>query len=312
MTEIHGTCGDGFESVRAAMDSNFDQGQELGASVAVTVAGEPVVDLWAGDADQHGRPWEQDTIVNVYSTTKTMAATCMLMLADRGELDFDAPVATYWPEFAANGKEAVLVRHVMSHSAGVSGFDPPIAPEDLYDWDAVTTQLAGQAPWWEPGPQSGYHAVTQGFLQGEILRRITGRSIGSFFRDEVATPLGADFHIGLDESEDHRVADLVPPDMALAAAGIELDSMAARTLLSCPLNGTEPRTHAWRRLRSRQREAPATPGPSAGCTPHWPAVARSTVCASCRRPGSSASSPSRPTAPIWCSARRCASVWVSV
>jgi len=175
-----------------------------------------------------------------------MAATCMLMLADRGELDFDAPVATYWPEFAANGKEAVLVRHVMSHSAGVSGFDPPIAPEDLYDWDAVTTQLAGQAPWWEPGPQSGYHAVTQGFLQGEILRRITGRSIGSFSRDEVATPLGADFHIGLDESEDHRVADLVPPDMALAAAGIELDSMAARTLLSCPLNGTEPRTRAWR------------------------------------------------------------------
>ncbi len=246
MTEIHGLCRDGFESVRTAMSANFDQGLELGASVAVTVAGEPVVDLWAGDADQKGRPWEKDTIVNVYSTTKTMAATCVLMLADRGELDLDAPVSSYWPEFAANGKEGVRVRHVMSHSAGVSGFEPAIAPEGLYDWDAITTQLAGQAPWWEPGTQSGYHSVTQGFLQGEIVRRITGRSIGTFFREEVAAPLGADFHIGLDASQDDRVADLVPPDMALAAAGIDPDSMAARTLLSCLLTGTEPRTRAWR------------------------------------------------------------------
>ncbi|MDX6326841.1 MAG: hypothetical protein QOK15_3195, partial [Nocardioidaceae bacterium] len=160
--------------------------------------------------------------------------------------DLDAPVSTYWPEFAANGKEGVLVRHVMSHTAGVSGFDPAIAPEDLYDFDAVVDQLAGQSPWWKPGTQSGYHAVTQGFLQGEIVRRVTGRSIGTFFREEVATPLGADFHIGLPASEDGRVADLVAPDMALAAAGIDMDSIAARTLLSCPLTGMEPRTRAWR------------------------------------------------------------------
>jgi CubicO group peptidase (beta-lactamase class C family) len=246
MTEIHGTCRDGFESVRTAMRANFDQGQELGACVFVTVAGEPVVDLWAGDADEHGRPWEQDTIVNVYSTTKTMAATCVLMLADRGELDLNAPVSTYWPEFAANGKEDIRVRHVMSHTAGVSGFDPAIAPEDLYDFKAITTQLAGQTPWWESRTQSGYHAVTQGFLQGELVQRITGRSIGTFFREEVATPLGADFHIGLPASEDDRVAELVPPDMSVMADAIDPDSLAARTLLSCLLTGTEPRTREWR------------------------------------------------------------------
>lgn len=246
MTEIHGTCDLKFEPVRAAMLANFEQGLELGASVAVTLAGEPVVDLWAGDADEHDRPWEQDTIVNVYSTTKTMAATCVLMLMDRGEVDPDAPVSTYWPEFAGNGKDGVLVRHVMSHTAGLSGFDPSIGPEDLYDFTGVTKHLAAQTPWWEPGTASGYHAITQGFLQGEIVRRVTGRSIGTFFRDEVAAPLGADFHIGLDASQDHRVADLVPPDMAVAAEGIDPDSLAARTLLSCPLDGTEPRTRAWR------------------------------------------------------------------
>ena len=246
MTEIHGSCKADFEPVHAAMLRNFEQDLELGASVAVTVAGEPVVDLWAGEADEHGRPWEEDTIVNVYSTTKTMAATCVLMLIDRGEIDLDAPVSTYWPEFAANGKDGVLVRHVMSHSTGVSGFEPAIGPEDLYDFEAVASQLAGQAPWWKPGTASGYHAVTQGFLQGEIVRRVTGRSIGTFFREEVALPLGADFHIGLDASEDHRVADLVPPDLALAAEGIDPDSLGARTLLSCPLDGTEPRTRAWR------------------------------------------------------------------
>ncbi len=246
MTEIHGTCDDGFEPVKAAMVANFDSGQELGASVCVTLAGTPVVDLWAGDADQHGRPWEADTIVNVYSTTKTMAATVMLMLADRGEIDFAAPVATYWPEFAANGKEGILVSHVMAHNAGLSGFDPAIAPEDLYDEEAVEAHLAAQAPWWEPGTKSGYHAVTQGNLEAGIVRRVTGRSIGTFFRQEVAEPLGADFHIGLPASEDHRVADLVPSMGGMDAAGTDPDSIAYRTLASCPLDATEPSTRAWR------------------------------------------------------------------
>ncbi|MCB1028032.1 MAG: beta-lactamase family protein, partial [Microthrixaceae bacterium] len=227
MTEIHGTCDDGFEPVRAAMAANFDQGQELGASVSVTLAGKPVVDLWAGDADESGRPWEADTIVNVYSTTKTMAASVMLMLADRGEIDFDAPVATYWPEFAANGKDGVLIRHVMAHNAGLSGFDPPLAPEDLYDEEAVEHHLAAQTPWWEPGTHSGYHAISQGNLEAGIVRRVTGRSIGTFFRDEVAGPLGADFHIGLPESEDGRVADLVPSGTGLDGTDTDPDSMAA-------------------------------------------------------------------------------------
>jgi CubicO group peptidase (beta-lactamase class C family) len=246
--EVHGSCDDAFGPVRDAFIGNFDQGNEVGASVAVTHHGRPVVDLWAGDADQAGRPWEQDTIVNVYSTTKTMAATCVLMLADRGEIDLDAPVADLWPEFRANGKAGVLVRHVMSHSAGLSGFEPAITATDLYDWDRVCELLAAQAPWWEPGAKSGYHAITQGYLQGELVRRATGRSVGTFFHDEVAAPLGADFHIGLPASEDHRVADLVPPDLsaALGTGAIQPDTLAARTLLSCPLDATEPRTRAWR------------------------------------------------------------------
>ncbi len=246
--DVHGTCDDAFGPVRDAFVGNFDQGNEVGASVAVTHHGRPVVDLWGGDADEAGRPWEHDTIVNVYSTTKTMAATCVLMLADRGEIDLDAPVADLWPEFGANGKAGVLVRHVMSHSAGLSGFEPAITAADLYDWDRVCELLAAQAPWWEPGARSGYHAITQGYLQGELVRRATGRSVGTFFRDEVAGPLGADFHIGLPASEDHRVADLIPPDLsaALGTGAIQPDTLAARTLLSCPLDATEPRTRAWR------------------------------------------------------------------
>ena len=209
--EIHGTHADAFRPVRDRFEQNFLDGLEDGACVAVTVDGAPVVDLWAGEAGPDGAPWQRDTIANVWSSTKTMAAVCMLMLADRGQLDFDAPVARYWPEFAQNGKEGVLVRHVMSHSAGLSGFDPPTRLEDLYDRRGVAASLARQAPWWEPGTASGYHAITQGQLQGEILERITGESLGDFFRREVAEPLGADFHIGLDAAHDGRVAELIPP-----------------------------------------------------------------------------------------------------
>jgi CubicO group peptidase (beta-lactamase class C family) len=246
--EINGFCDDAFSGVRDAFVGNFEAGNELGASVAVTHHGEPVVDLWAGDADEHGRPWLEDTIVNVYSTTKTMTFTCVLMLADRGLVDFDEPVATYWPEFAANGKDCVLLRHVMSHNAGLSGFDPAITATDLYDWDGICTGLAAQAPWWEPGTGSGYHLVTQGYLLGEVVRRVSGKSVGTFFRDEVAGPLGADFFIGLPASEDARVADLVPPDFEQMAASLPTaeTSIATRSVLSCVLDATEPRTRAWR------------------------------------------------------------------
>ena len=172
--DVQGTCADGFEPVRDAFVQNFDEGLEVGAAAAVTVDGEFVVDIWGGDSDPSGKPWQEDTIINVYSTTKTMAATCMLALADRGELDFNAPVAQYWPEFAQNGKEGVLVKHVMSHTAGVPGYEPPVTAEQIYDVDAMASQLAGQELWWEPGTMSGYHALSQGNLEGEILYRITG------------------------------------------------------------------------------------------------------------------------------------------
>jgi CubicO group peptidase (beta-lactamase class C family) len=255
--DVNGFCKPGFEPVRDAFVANFDKELELGASVAVTQNGEPVVDLWAGDASPKGDAWAEDTIVNVYSTTKTMAAISVLVLVDRGQVDLDAPVATYWPEFAQGGKEALLVRHVMSHSAGLSGFDPPLDKiEELYDWDAICERLAVQTPWWEPGTASGYHAITQGYLQGEIVRRVTGRSVGTFFREDVAGPLGADFHIGLDPAHDGRVGELVPPATPPQSAGpVEPGSISERTMGSVKLDGTEPRTSAWRRA-----EIPAAGG----------------------------------------------------
>ena len=209
---IHGTCHDRFAAVRLGMAASLAAGTDVGLSFCATIDGETVVDLWGGYADDaKTRPWEDDTIVNVYSTTKTMTALTALLLADRGELDFDAPVARYWPEFAANGKDAVTVAQLMSHTAGLSGWEAPMTTEDFYDWDKATSLLAAQAPWWQPGSAPGYHAITQGYLVGEVVRRITGKSLGTVFREEIAEPLGADFHIGLPASEDHRVADLIPP-----------------------------------------------------------------------------------------------------
>ena len=253
--DVQGHCATGFEPVKDAFIRNFDEGLEVGASVAVTMAGTSVVDLWAGDADTKGTPWVRDTLVNVYSTTKTMSAVCMLMLADRGLLDFDAPVAKYWPEFAQNGKEGVLVRHVMSHTSGLSGYDPPVTAAQLYDLDGIAAHLAKQTPWWEPGTRSGYHAMTQGNLEGEILYRITGKRLGAWFHDEVAVPLGADFYIGLPASEDGRVGELIPPTTlpVVTAEGVLImgrvlpfDSIAVRTLTSSMSPVEITATREWR------------------------------------------------------------------
>ena len=171
MAEVHGTCDKRFDAVRVALAESLDDA-DVGASAAVFVDGEPVADLWGGYKDaKKTEPWEQDTITNVWSTTKTMVALSALILADRGDLDLDAPVARYWPEFAAAGKEQVLVRHLLSHTAGLPEFDPPVAVADLYDWRGATTRLARQAPRWEPGTLAGYHSVTQGFLVGEVVSR---------------------------------------------------------------------------------------------------------------------------------------------
>ena len=210
--EVQGHCDARFAAVRDAFANNFREGREVGASFAATVDGEFVVDIWAGHADAaRTRPWERDTIVNVYSTTKVMPAIAALILVDRGSIDLDAPVAKYWPEFAQAGKEKLPVRYLFSHMSGLAGFETPITLETLYDWDECTSLLAAQAPWWEPGTQCGYQAMTHGYLLGELVRRVTGRSLGTFFREEVAQPLGADFHIGLDASLDARVGELIPP-----------------------------------------------------------------------------------------------------
>jgi CubicO group peptidase (beta-lactamase class C family) len=245
---IHGFTHDGFEGVRKAFEENFTNGSDVGASFCATKNGETVVDLWGGFADPaRTRPWVKDTIINVYSTTKTMTALIALLLADRGQLDFDAPVARYWPEFAANGKERIKVSHLMSHSAGLSGWKEKITTSDLYDWEKVTALLAAQAPFWEPGTAPGYHAMTQGYLVGEVIRRIDGRTVGTVFREEIAEPLGADFHIGLPASEDSRVAELIPPPPGDAVGDQPNMSELVRNMSTNPgVDVAETKTRAWR------------------------------------------------------------------
>lgn len=245
--EIHGHIDPRFEGVRAAFAANFADHGDVGASFCATKDGEIVVDIWAGVADaESGLPWQRDTIVNVYSTTKTMCALTALLLADRGELDFARPVAHYWPEFAANGKAGVTVAHLMSHSAGLSGWKEPMTQADLYDWEKATSLLAAQAPYWEPGTAPGYHAMTQGLLVGEVVRRIAGRTLGNVFRTEIAEPLGADFHIGLPASEDHRVATLIPPPKGQGIADMTDRPLTANMAGNPAIDPRATRTREWR------------------------------------------------------------------
>lgn len=256
MTDIQGYCDEKFSHVRDTFEKNFREKGDVGASVAVTVEGEFVVDLWGGYRDAAGtEPWQEDTIVNVYSTTKTMAAMCLLLLADRGEVDLYAKVAEYWPEFEQNGKDAVEVRHFLSHSAGLSGMDEPMRGEDVCDWDKMVEALARQAPWWEPGTASGYHALTQGHLIGEVVRRVTGKSLGTFFHDDIAAPLGADFHIGTGEEHFARIGELIPPTDTPADAASDPDSIAARTFRNPVADAGMSGTAAWRKA-----EIPAANG----------------------------------------------------
>jgi len=211
---INGFCNDRFKAVKEVFAKNFEDGLDVGASFAATIDGKYVIDIWAGYTDAaKTRLWERDTIINVYSTTKIMTVLCTLMCVDRGLLDLNAPVAKYWPEFAQAGKEKILVRNILSHTSGLSGFDKKVRVKTLYNWDQIIKILAEQEPWWEPGTQSGYHAYTHGYLLGELVRRVTGKTVGTFFREEVAIPLNADFHIGLAEEHDHRVAELISPDL---------------------------------------------------------------------------------------------------
>ena len=237
-TEIEGVCGSRFKEVQEAFIENFAKRGEVGAPVAIYVEGRPVVDLWAGHADKNRTTsWERDTIVNVYSSTKGATTICAHRLVEQERLDVDAPVASYWPEFAEAGKEGIPVRYLLSHQAGMPAVRETLPPDSLYDWDVMTAALAKQEPWWEPGTKHGYHAVTFGWLVGEVVRRISGKSLGAFFHDEVAEPLGLDFHIGMSAEHDSRTADIIParpPEPGepnpMAQRMADRESLAARAL----------------------------------------------------------------------------------
>ncbi|WP_084772904.1 serine hydrolase domain-containing protein [Nonomuraea candida] len=228
--QVGGETAPGFEGVREAFAANLASGEEIGAAVSVYLRGRKVVDLWGGIADpETGRPWRRDTLQVVYSTTKGVTAACALLLAQRGELDLDAPVARYWPEFAANGKERIPVRWLLTHQAGLPTLDRTVTPAEAIAWDPVVDALAAQRPFWEPGAGHGYHALTYGWLVGEVVRRVTGRSIGTFLAEEIAEeiagPLGLDLWIGLPESEQHRVSRVVTGPGGFDLSAIDLDAV---------------------------------------------------------------------------------------
>jgi len=210
MSDVQGTCEPRFAAVREVFAQKLESKQEVGAAIAFALEGELVVDLWGGFVDrERTRPWRRDTLVNTYSTTKGMTTICAHRLVEQGRLDLDAPVARYWPEFGQAGKAAIPVRWLLCHKAGLPAIRKPMPKESLYDWNAMCTALAETEPWWTPGTQHGYSPVTFGHLVGELVRRIDGRSVGRMFREDVALPLGADFHIGLDAANDARVADMI-------------------------------------------------------------------------------------------------------
>jgi CubicO group peptidase (beta-lactamase class C family) len=248
MAETHGVCGERFEGVRTALERNLDSGEELGASIVLDIDGDIVIDMWGGFCDQARTvPWSEHTIVNVWSSTKTVTSLAALMLVDRGELDVDAPVARYWPEFAAQGKQDVLVRHLMSHASGVSGLDQPAVLEDLYDWEKATSRMAAQAPWWEPGTASGYHALNYGHLVGEVVRRISGKTLKRFVAEEIAGPLDADFQIGAAEADWGRIADVVPPPpLPIDLAAMDQNSPAFKTFTGPTPVAEAANTPGWR------------------------------------------------------------------
>ncbi|HVN63946.1 MAG TPA: serine hydrolase domain-containing protein [Candidatus Binataceae bacterium] len=253
---IEGEIDKRFECVRKAFAENFEKRGELGAAVCIVVDGCPVVDLWGGYVDkQRTRPWTRDTLVNVYSTTKGMTATCAHRLIDQGKIDPDEPVSRYWPEFAQAGKKDLPVRYLLSHRAGLPAIKKLLPEDAVFDWDTMTSALAEQEPWWEPGTKHGYHALTFGWLVGEVIRRVSGKSLGTYFRQEIAEPLGADCHIGLDSKHDARTSDLhaapPPPPGTLnlfADAIKDPEGIMARTFLNPPLllNPGLVNTRRWR------------------------------------------------------------------
>ena len=265
--EIHGYVSSGYEAVAEAFAENFARRREVGAACCVYHKGEKVVDLWGGVRDKAtGEPWEEDTMALVYSATKGMAAMTLALAHSRGWLDYDGLVSTYWPEFAQNGKEKITVRQLLAHQAGLFAFDEPISKSVVADLDRLAEVLARQRPAWEPGTRQGYHAVTLGFYEGELLRRIDPqrRSLGQFFQDEIATPLGLDFYIRLPESiPDSRLAPLVDPSLVEMLCGfpirMSLAALNRRSNIRRALMGSEL-PHDARHVYARDLEVPAGGG----------------------------------------------------
>ena len=247
MAEVHGTADARLEGIKDVLAERLED-DELGASIVVDVDGETLLDIWGGWCDEaRTTPWAEDTIVNVWSTTKTVTSLAALMLVDRGLLDPYEKVATYWPEFAENGKDQIELRHLMSHTSGVSGWEQPFVVEDMYDWEKSTARLAAQAPWWEPGTASGYHAQNQGHLVGEVIRRVSGKTLKQFVAEEIAGPLGADFQIGAVESDWGRIAPVVPPPpLDIDFATLDTESPMFKTFIGPAASADKANTPGWR------------------------------------------------------------------
>jgi CubicO group peptidase (beta-lactamase class C family) len=252
-TQITGTVQPGFEGVRAAFIANFSRDgddREIGAALAVYVRGRCMVDLWGGHRDAaETQPWARDTLINVWSASKGVVSIAVAMLVDQGRLSYDDKVASHWPEFAAGGKAAITVGQLVSHQSGLNGFAEAATTEDLFDWVLSTTRLASQTPFWEPGTAASYHAITHGFLVGELVRRVTGQDVGGFIRDALAGPLGADFHIGLPLVQDWRVGEIIGPNVAGGSSAIGAtgqSEIAARAVGNPKLDATAPNRRDWR------------------------------------------------------------------
>lgn len=249
MAQVQGTCPEKFASLKKVFQEQLDSTNELGASIAVNIDGEEIVDIWGGFKDVEKKdPWDKDTIVNVWSSTKVFSALAVLMLIDQGKLDAFEKVSKYWPEFAQNGKENVEVRHCLSHATGVSGWAEPVTAEIVCDLAKSTDMLAKQAPWWEPGTASGYHSLNMGHLLGELVRRVAGKSLTQFIAEEIAAPVDADFQLGAPESDWSRIAPVVPPPPpAFDFNAIPKDSILAKTLFNPPMDATVAMKPVWRK-----------------------------------------------------------------
>ncbi|MDE8652422.1 serine hydrolase domain-containing protein [Novosphingobium album (ex Liu et al. 2023)] len=249
MTQLKGFCDPRFRAAGDLFARNIRSGQETGASLHVTIDGEDVIDLWGGWHDrEHSAPWNEHTIVNVFSASKTVASLAVLLLVERGALDLDAPVATYWPEFAQNGKERALVQHILAHTVGLPAWEPPFGIADAYDTASSTARLAAQAPWWEPGARGSYHASSFGHLVSELVLRVSGRRLSQYIADEIAGPLDADFYLGLPDTLFDRVATVYPaPVEAAPSASKSAPQPTADPVTPDPLA-------AEREIRARTRQ----------------------------------------------------------